>query len=250
MAYSSAALWARTGEDRFMSHKIVSVIIPALNEEESVGYVVGLMPWSEIAECIVVDNGSTDRTAAIAASAGARVVVSSRGYGAACKAGSDAAVDTSTILVFMDGDGSDVIADLPRLVAPIEAGEADFVIGSRIRGRREPGSMLPSQVFAGHLVAMLLRVLHGARYTDMGPFRAIRRSSLMQLNMTEMTYGWNLEMQAKAAQQGLRIQEIAVDYKCRIGGFSKVSGNLGASVKTGVRILAVLFRTSCRGNAH
>jgi len=233
-----------------MSQKNVSVIIPALNEEESIGYVVGSMPWSEIAECIVVNNGSTDSTAEIAAAAGARVVTSARGYGAACKAGSDAAIRTSTILVFMDGDGSDVIADLPRLVAPIEAGEADFVIGSRIRGRREPGSMLPSQVFAGHLVAMLLRILHGARYTDMGPFRAIRRSSLLQLNMTEMTYGWNLEMQAKAAQQGLRIQEIAVDYQCRIGGLSKVSGNFVASLRTGMRILAVLLRTSRRSNAH
>jgi len=233
-----------------MSRKTVSVIIPALNEEESIGHVVGSMPWLDIAECIVVDNGSTDRTAAIAASAGARVVTSSRGYGAACKAGSDAAIDTSTILVFMDGDGSDVVSDLSRLVAPIESDVADFVIGSRLRGQREPGSMLPSQIFAGHFVAMLLRILHGARYTDMGPFRAIRRSSLKQLNMTEMTYGWNLEMQAKAARQGLRIQEIGVDYRCRQGGLSKVSGNLRASLKTGVRILAVLLRTSYRGNAH
>ena len=227
-----------------MKQKDISVIIPALNEQESIANVVGSMPWSDIAECIVVDNGSTDNTAAIAASAGARVVTSSRGYGAACQAGSDAAMDTSTILVFMDGDGSDVIADFSRLVAPIESGVADFVIGSRIRGRREPGSMLPSQIFAGHLVAMLLRVLHGARYTDMGPFRAISRSCLKQLKMTEMSYGWNLEMQAKAAKQGLRTQEIPVDYRCRRGGVSKVSGNLGASLKTGVRILAVLLRTS------
>jgi hypothetical protein len=143
----------------------------------------------------------------------------------------------------MDGDGSDVVADLPRLVSPILAGEADFVIGSRIRGRREPGSMLPSQIFAGRVVGLLLRLLHGVRYTDMGPFRAIRRSSLEQLHMTEMTYGWNLEMQAKAAKQRLRIEEIAVDYQCRRGGTSKVSGNLAASLKTGIRILAVLLRT-------
>ena len=233
-----------------MNRRTISVVIPALNEQEAIGQVVSSMPWSEIAECIVVDNGSTDNTAAIAASAGARVVTSTRGYGAACKAGSDAAVDTSAIIVFMDGDGSDVIADLSRLVAPIESDMADFVIGSRIRGRREPGSMLPSQIFAGHLVALLLRVLHGAHYTDMGPFRAIRRSCLKQLKMTEMSYGWNLEMQAKAAQQGLRTQEIPVDYRCRRGGLSKVSGNLGASLKTGVRILAVLLRTSYRGNAH
>ena len=233
-----------------MNRENISVIIPALNEQESIGHVVSSMPWSDISECIVVDNGSTDCTAAIAAAAGARIVTSPRGYGAACKAGSDAAPETSTILVFMDGDGSDIIGDLPRLVSPIEADEADFVIGSRIRGRREPGSMLPSQIFAGHFVAMLLRIVHGARYTDMGPFRAIRRSSLEQLHMTEMTYGWNLEMQAKAAKQGLRIREIAVDYRCRIAGLSKVSGNLRASLKTGIRILAVLFRTSFISNSH
>jgi glycosyltransferase involved in cell wall biosynthesis len=222
----------------------ISVIIPALNESESIGHVVASMPWPAIAECIVVDNGSTDGTGEIAAAAGARVITSPRGYGAACKAGSDAALSTSTILVFMDGDGSDIISDLSRLVAPIEAGAADFVIGSRTGGNREPGSMSLTQILAGRVVGVLLRVLHGAQYTDMGPFRAIRRSSLEQLEMSEMTYGWNLEMQVKAAKQGLRIQEIAVDYKCRIGGVSKVSGNLCASIKTGIRILAVLLRTS------
>jgi hypothetical protein len=222
----------------------VSVIVPALNERESIGHVVACMPWPVIAECMVVDNGSTDGTGAIAAAAGARVITSPRGYGAACKAGSDAAVAASTILVFMDGDGSDVISDLPRLVAPIASGEADFVIGSRTRGHRAPGSMSFTQIFAGRVVGLLLRILHGAQYTDMGPFRAIRRSSLQQLNMSEMTYGWNLEMQVKAAKHGLRIQEIAVDYKCRIGGVSKVSGNLRASVRTGIRILAVLLRST------
>jgi glycosyltransferase involved in cell wall biosynthesis len=225
-----------------MNGSKISVIIPALNEQESIGQVVASMPWSLIAECIVVDNGSSDDTARVAVAAGARVITSARGYGAACKAGSDAAVATSTILVFMDGDGSDVISDLPRLVAPLEAGEADFAIGSRLRGHREPGSMLASQVFAGHLVSLLLRMLYGIRYTDMGPFRAICRSSLQQLNMSEMTYGWNLEMQAKVAQQHLRVQEIPVDYQCRKGGVSKVSGNLAASFKTGIRILAVLLR--------
>lgn len=221
----------------------VSVIIAALDEAESIGHVVASMPWPLIAECIVVDNGSSDGTGAIAAAAGARVITSPRGYGAACKAGSDAALATSTILVFMDGDGSDVISDLPRLVAPIEAGEADFVIGSRTRGHREPGSMSFTQIFAGYVVGLLLRILHGAHYTDMGPFRAIRRSSLAQLHMSEMTYGWNLEMQVKAARHRLRTQEIAVDYKCRIAGVSKVSGNLIASVRTGMRIAAVLFRS-------
>ena len=224
----------------------VTVIIPALNEAESIGHVVAEMPWSLIAECIVVDNGSTDGTAAIARGAGARVVESPRGYGAACLAGSNAALETSEILIYMDGDGSDIIADLPRLIAPIQNGQADFVIGSRLRGQREPGSMLASQVFAGRFVALLLRIFQGVRYTDMGPFRAIRRTSLKKLQMSELTYGWNLEMQIKAAQHRLRIVEIPVDYRKRIGGESKVSGNFNASLKAAVRILEVLFRVGLR----
>jgi glycosyltransferase involved in cell wall biosynthesis len=220
----------------------ISIIIPALNEAESIGQVVSEMPWNLIAECIVVDNGSTDRTASIAANAGARVIQSPRGYGAACLAGSKSALPTSTILVYIDGDGSDVIADLPRLTSPIQNGEADFVIGSRNRGTREPGSMLGSQIFAGRFVGVLLRLLGKGNYTDMGPFRAIRRTSLEQLQMSELTYGWNLEMQIKAAQHHLRILEIPVDYRKRIGGVSKVSGDFKASFRAGVRILAVLFR--------
>jgi glycosyltransferase involved in cell wall biosynthesis len=220
----------------------ISIIIPALNEAESIGQVVGEMPWPLIAECIVVNNGSTDATASVATQAGARVIQSPRGYGAACLAGSNAALPSSTILAYMDGDGSDVIADLPRLVTPIQNGEADFVIGSRNRGTREPGSMLFSQIFAGRLVGVLLRLLGKGRYTDMGPFRAIRRTSLEQLQMSELTYGWNLEMQIKAAQHRLRILEIPVDYRRRIGGTSKVSGDFQASFRAGVRILAVLFR--------
>jgi glycosyltransferase involved in cell wall biosynthesis len=224
----------------------ISVIIPALNEAESIGYVVSEMPWSMIAECIVVDNGSTDATAALAVAAGARVIQSPRGYGAACLAGSKAALATSDIVVYMDGDGSDVIADLERLTSPIVRGEADFVIGSRMKGRREPGSMLPSQVFAGRLVGFLLRLLQGVRYTDMGPFRAIRRSSLEALKMQELTYGWNLEMQIKAAQHNLRIREISVDYRARFGGVSKVSGDWKASVKAATRIMEVLLRVGLK----
>lgn len=221
---------------------LISVIIPALNESEAIGQVVASMPWNVIAECIVVDNGSSDGTDAVAAAAGARVVYSARGYGAACKAGSEAALRASTILVYMDGDGSDVITDLPRLILPIENDQADFTIGSRIRGRCEPGSMQRSQIFAGHLVGLLLHALHGVRYTDMGPFRAIRRSSFEQLEMSELTYGWNLEMQIKASKCKLRILELPVDYRRRIGGVSKVSGNLRASLIAAVRIVGVFVR--------
>jgi glycosyltransferase involved in cell wall biosynthesis len=220
----------------------VSLIIPVLNEAESIGRVLAELPWPLLAECIVVDNGSTDQTAAIARAAGARVLTSPNGYGAACLAGARAASRESTVLIFMDGDGSDIPADLPRLIDPILSNEADFVLGSRLRGRREPGSMLASQLFAAHLVGLLLRLFHGVRYTDMGPFRAIRRSALEQLRMSELTYGWNLEMQIKAAQHRLRIREIPVDYRRRLGGTSKVSGNLKASAKAAVRILAVLLR--------
>jgi glycosyltransferase involved in cell wall biosynthesis len=221
----------------------ISVIIPALNEAGSIGHVISEMPWQSIAECIVVDNGSTDSTGAIATQAGARVIESPRGYGAACHAGSVAAVPGSDILVFMDGDGSDVIANLDRLTGPIARGEADFVMASRLRGTREPGSMLPSQVFAGWMVGWLLCITQGVRYTDMGSFRAIRRSSLEQLQMSEMTYGWNLEMQIKVCQHRLRIQEVPADYRCRIAGESKVSGNLSASFRAAGRILQVLFHT-------
>lgn len=221
----------------------VSVIIPALNESESIGKVVASMPWQLIAECIVVDNGSNDGTDEEARRAGARVVYAPRGYGSACRAGTHAALADSEILVFLDGDGSDAIEDLPRMIAPIQEDRADFVIGSRLRGHAEPGSMLASQIFAARLVGLLVRVLHGVRYTDMGPFRAIRRSSFDKLPMSEMTYGWNLEMQIRAAQQQLRIFEIPVNYRRRIGGVSKVSGNLNASVKAALRIFGVVLRT-------
>ena len=220
----------------------VSVVIPALNEAESIGSVVRSMPWHQIAECIVVDNGSTDATAEAARAAGARVVNSPRGYGAACAAGAKAALAASDVLLFLDGDGSDDVSTMHQLVGPIESGDADFVIGSRMRGRSESGSLNGAQVFAAKLIGTIVQMLYGFRYTDMGPFRAIRRECLEAMQMREMTYGWNLEMQVKALKMGLRVVEIPVDYHCRIGGESKVSGNMWASVKAGVRILGVLVR--------
>jgi glycosyltransferase involved in cell wall biosynthesis len=221
----------------------VSVVIPALNEAENIGAVVRELPWGLILECVVADNGSTDATAAEASAAGARVVaVPQRGYGRACAAG--AATALGDVLVFMDGDGSDVPGEMGNLLAPIIAGEADFVIGSRLRGKREPVSLLGSQIFAGWLAGILLRLLYRVSYTDMGPFRAITREGLDRLQMRELTYGWNLEMQMRAAQCGLRIREIPVSYRHRAGGESKVSGSLSGSFRAAVRITETLLRVA------
>jgi glycosyltransferase involved in cell wall biosynthesis len=221
----------------------VSVVIPALNEAENIAAVVRELPWDMIGECIVVDNGSTDATAAEAQAAGARVVViSQRGYGRACAAGAAAA--NGDILVFMDGDGSDVSPEMVQLLKPILAGDCDFVIGSRIRGKREPGSLLVSQIFAGRLAGLLLRLLYRVQYTDMGPFRAITTEALQSLHMSEQTYGWNLEMQMRAAQHGLRIREIPVSYRKRAGGQSKVAGSLSGSLRAAIRIVQTLLRVA------
>ena len=221
----------------------VSVVIPALNEAENIAAVVRELPWDLIGECIVVDNGSTDATAAEAQAAGARVIVlTQRGYGRACAAGAAAA--NGDILVFMDGDGSDVSTEMNQLLQPIVAGDCDFVIGSRVRGQREPGSMLVSQIFAGWLAGLLLRLLYRVQYTDMGPFRAITRQALQSLHMSEQTYGWNLEMQMRAAQRGLRIREIPVSYRKRAGGESKVAGSFSGSLRAAIRIVQTLLRVA------
>lgn len=223
----------------------LSVVIPALNEEEPIAAVVRACLTTGLPdEVIVVDNGSTDRTAERARSAGAHVVGAARGYGRACAAGLAAIDPQSEIVVFLDGDGSDCPEFMEQLVRPISDGSYDFVIGSRTRGRREPGSMNFQQVFAGRAAGFFLRMLYGVRYTDMCPFRAIRREALERLGMKEPTYGWNLEMQMRAARAGLRILEVPVDHRCRTGGESKVSGTLRGTFVAGGRILATLFRVA------
>jgi glycosyltransferase involved in cell wall biosynthesis len=220
----------------------ISVIIPALNEEQAIGDVVRSLASPLVREIIVVDNGSSDGTATVAARAGARAILEPRrGYGQACASGVLAAHPDSDVFVFLDGDGSDVTAELPAITTPLLENRYDFVIGSRIRGQREAGSLLASQVFAGWLAGTLLQIRYGVRYTDMGPFRAISRVTLNRLHMQEMTYGWNLEMQMKAAREGLRILEVPVSYRRRQGGVSKVAGSLSGSFKAAIRIMRVFL---------
>jgi len=224
----------------------VSVIIPALNEEEPIADVVRAVAATSIPrEIIVVDNGSTDRTADRAREAGAKVVTEPhRGYGRACMAGVRALSPECNIAVFLDGDGSDCPEFMGQLVDPIVKGTHDFVMGSRTRGLREPGSMNFQQVVSGRVAGFLLRSLYGVRYTDMSPFRAIRREALERLDMREQTYGWNLEMQMRAARAGLRILEVPVNHRCRTGGQSKVSGTLRGTFVAGTRIIATLVRVA------
>jgi glycosyltransferase involved in cell wall biosynthesis len=222
----------------------VSVIIPALNEGEPIANVVRECLATNIpSEIIVVDNGSSDRTAERAGEAGAKVVSEPRhGYGRACLAGIRALSPECDIVVFLDGDGSDCPEFMNQLVEPIATGNFDFVIGSRTHGQRELGSMNFQQIFAGRVAGWLMSILYGVRYTDMCPFRAMRRNALEQLSMKEETYGWNLEMQMKAARAGLRILEVPVNHRRRAGGVSKVSGTLRGTFVAGARIIATFAR--------
>jgi glycosyltransferase involved in cell wall biosynthesis len=196
-----------------------------------------------VGEIIVVDGGSRDRTAEQARAAGAEVIVEPRrGYGRALMAGIAALPPDASVVLFIDGDGSDRPEMVPAVLAPIDSGAADFVLGSRLEGEREPGSLAPAQIVAGYLAGLLIRLLYGVRFTDMSPFRAIRRDVLDRLGMREATFGWNLEMQMRVAASGLRALEVPVGQRRRAGGVSKVSGSWLTAVRAGW----VIATTFCR----
>lgn len=229
---------------------LAAVVIPCLNEEGAIGdlvaeiLAVAAQPDLTIAidRVIVVDNGSTDRTADRAREVGAELVSEPRrGYGRACLSGVLAATGAE-IIVLLDGDRSDTPSELPLLIEPLLAGNADLVIGSRTVGSYEPGSLLPQQIFGNWVAARLLRLVFGVCVTDIGPFRVIRRDLLLDLGMREMTYGWSIEMIARVAKRSLTVAEVPVTYRRRAAGESKVSGNLRASLKAAYRILMAIVR--------
>ena len=229
-----------------MKPQDIRVIIPAFNEQNSIGHVINEIPKDWVKEIIVVDNGSTDQTLAIAQKLGVVALKESRrGYGRACLKGIDHLSNTNPapdIVVFLDGDYSDYPAELVKLVDPIINGAADMVIGSRKLGIREPGSMMPQQIFGNWLATTLISYLYDKEYTDLGPFRAIKYDALMQLKMEDKTYGWTVEMQIKAIKNKLNIQEIAVNYRKRIG-ISKVSGTFKGSVLAGYKIISTILKS-------
>ena len=222
----------------------LDVVIPALNEEASLPLVLAALPRTLVRRVVVADNGSADGTARVAREGGAEVVAAARrGYGSACLAGLDHLRRTGApdVVVFVDADFSDHPDELPRLIAPILAGEADLVIGARVLGHREPGALLP-QARAGNLVACwLIRLFYGHRFTDLGPFRAIRWEALERLEMADPNFGWTAEMQVKAVKRGLRSTEVPVSYRRRVG-VSKITGTVSGTIHAGYKILWTVAR--------
>lgn len=217
----------------------ISVVIPALDEEAGLPAVLAELPWPLLAEVVVADNGSSDRTVELARAGGARVVCASRrGYGSACLAGI-AALAPTDIVVFLDADHSDHPEELPIVIAPILSGRADLVVGSRRLGVCQPGAMLPQQRWGNRVATALIRLLFRHRTTDLGPFRAIRSDALARLGMRDPDYGWTVEMQVRALQQGLAVVEVPVSYRKRVGR-SKIAGTLRGTLGAGWKILGTI----------
>ncbi|WP_020526304.1 glycosyltransferase family 2 protein [Flexithrix dorotheae] len=229
-----------------MEYKVL-VIIPAFNEEKSIGKVINDIPKDFVTEIVVVNNASTDQTAEEASKAGATVLNENRqGYGFACLKGIEYAESVlaekeNSIIVFIDGDYSDFPQEMPDVVRPIVEEDYHMVIGSRALGKRESGSMTPQQIFGNWLATKLLKLYYNADFTDLGPFRAIRFDKLLEIDMKDQTYGWTVEMQVKAAKHKLRFCEVKVNYKKRIG-VSKVSGTIKGTILAGYKILWTLFK--------
>ncbi|MXZ47677.1 MAG: glycosyltransferase family 2 protein [Candidatus Dadabacteria bacterium] len=221
------------------------VIIPALNEERSIGQVIGDIPRDLVTETVVVNNGSTDSTASVASGCGATVIDEERrGYGQACLAGIDYIKSSSyppDIIVFLDGDYSDYPGEMKNLVSPIIEDGYDLVIGSRTIGERQKGALLPQALVGNYVATRLIKLFYGVSFTDLGPFRAVRYDKLLSLGMRDRTFGWTVEMQVKAAKKGLRCTEIPVSYRKRIGT-SKVTGTITGSFMAGVKIIWMIFR--------
>mgnify|MGYP001299124888 FL=1 len=218
-----------------------SIIIPAYNEESSIGLVLDALPQEKIHEIIVVDNGSTDATARVAQEHGARVVKEPRkGYGSACLKGIDE-LDAPDIVVFIDGDFSDFPEEIVLLIRPIETGEKDFVLGSRMILPKSQSALLPQARYGNRLAVFLIKLFFKHEFTDLGPFRAIRYSSLMSIGMKDMDFGWTVEMQIKAVRNGLRIREVPVNYRKRVG-ISKITGTVLGTFRAGTKIIYTIFK--------
>ena len=219
----------------------ISIIIPAYNEESSIGLVLDALPQEKLHEIIVVDNGSTDATARVAQEHGARVVKEPRkGYGSACLKGIDE-LDAPDIVVFIDGDFSDFPEEIVLLISPIETGEKDFVLGSRMILPKSQSALLPQARYGNRLAVFLIKLFFKHEFTDLGPFRAIRYSSLMSIGMKDMDFGWTVEMQIKAVRNGLRIREVPVNYRKRVG-ISKISGTVLGTFRAGTKIIYTIFK--------
>ncbi len=222
----------------------ISVIIPALNEEESIGLVLRDIPEDVVNEVIVVDNGSRDNTAAVAESSGATVISEpSKGYGSACLSGISRLKHDTDIVAFLDADYSDYPQDIHSLIKPLIEDKAEFVIGSRMSGTREKGALLPQALFGNKLATFMIRLFWGFKYTDLGPFRAIKYKDLINLNMKDKNFGWTVEMQIKGIKKGLRIMEVPVRYRKRIGK-SKITGTISGTIQAGVKIIYTIIKYS------